>query len=479
MTYEGFRGFLNLVRQSGELAYVRDEVDPDHQISAFIKRSGGKTIFCKNVKGSDIPLAANVLGSYRQLEILFDKPSPELIAEYQRRIQQPQAPRVVADAPVKEVILEGGELDLRKLPIPTVNEFDGGRYLTAAIIIVKDPDFGPNLSLQRLQLRGRNETGIFYNPVVHLKTYHERAEERGKPLEIAVAIGCDPALHIASQITRSVDVNEYELAGALRGRPIELVKCETVDLEVPADAEIVLEGHIEPGRREDEGPFGEFTGYYHGSLAEKNRMPVIRYSAITHRQNPIFQSVYLGKPPTEGAFMRALPAASDLFNLVKEVVPEVRDVYFTTGGCGRFHAIVSIKKRSPGDGKLALSAILASRIIIKYAVVVDDDIDIQNMDEVEWAIATRSQFDRDGVVLTQVPGQLDPSRSRPDNLITKVGIDATKPDDKDFPTVCDVPKEVLAQVERSWSSSVTTDPEEILADWSRDRLPQLQETGHK
>ncbi|MBI2882102.1 MAG: UbiD family decarboxylase [Candidatus Tectomicrobia bacterium] len=464
MAYEGFRGFLDCVRRAGEMAFVRREVDPDHQVSALIKRSGGKTVFCSRVKGSGVPLAANVLGSFRQLEILFDRPAPELIAEYQRRVRQPLPPRVVPDGPVKEVVLKGEEVDLREFPIPTVNEYDGGRFLTAGIIIVKDPEFGPNLSLQRLQVRGPRETGIFYNPVVHLKTYHERAEERGKPLEIAVAIGCDPALHIASQITRSVDVNEYGLAGALLGRPVELVRCETVDLEVPADAEIVLEGIIPPGVREDEGPFGEFTGYYHGSLAEKNRMPVIRFQAVTHRRSPIFQSVYLGKPPTEGTFMRALPASADLYNLVKEVVPEVRDVHFTTGGCGRFHVIVSIKKRSPGDGKLALSAILASRIIVKYAVIVDDDIDIRNMDEVEWAIATRSQFDRDGVVLTQVPGQLDPSRSRPHNLITKVGIDATRPDDKDFPKVCDVPRGVLAEVERNWEKWVTSDPEAIPAD---------------
>ncbi len=397
---------------------------------------------------------------------MFGKPAVDLIEEYQRRIQRPLAPKSVSDGPVKEVILKGEELDLRTFPIPTVNELDGGRYITAGIIIVDDPELGPNLSLQRLQLRGRDETGIFYNPVVHLKTYHEKAEERGEPLEIVVVIGCDPALHIASQITRSIHVDEYELAGALRGKPIDLVKCEAVNLQVPADAEIVLEGVIPPGVREDEGPFGEFTGYYHGALAEKNRMPVIRFNAVTHRRDPIFQSVYLGKPPTEGAFMRALPACTDLYNLVKEVVPKVRDVHFTTGGCGRFHAIVSIKKRSPGDGKLALSAILASRINIKYAVVVDDDVDIRNMDDVEWAIATRSQFDRDGTVLTRAPGQLDPSRDRPHNLITKVGIDATRPDNKGLPRVCDVPKEAMAEVERIWSDWVTSEPEEIPADWT-------------
>jgi 2,5-furandicarboxylate decarboxylase 1 len=452
--YDGLRGFLGLLEAEGELLRIKEEVDREHEISAIIKLAGPRAVLFERVRGFEIPVVGNVFGSRRKLEIALGCPWDNIVHRYLNCAERLIPPVVVDRGPVHERIATGDDVDLLSLPAPIINEKDAGYYLDAGIVIAKDPEFGLNLSEHRLLVKGPRKTGILIGDYTHLYSYMRRAWAQGRPLEVAVAIGCDPVLYVASQVMKAIDFNEYDIAGALKGRPIDLVRCRTVDIEVPAHAEIVLEGILRPGNFEPEGPFGEFTGYYTsgdaGALGPVSQ-PVIEYQAITTRNKPILQTLYLGKPPHECVYLSSISKTAELYRLVKEVVPQVRGVYFTPGGCGRYHAVASIVKRSDGDAKLALAAMLSSRIGVKYAVVVDDDIDIYNPHEVEWAIATRTQFDIDSVIIHNAPHVIDPSAAKHANrLITKVGLDATRPISGAVPEPCDVPKHVMERVARNW-----------------------------
>lgn len=447
MPYQSLGQFLQRLEAEGELVRIKKEVDPLHEISAVITKLREPAVFCPNVKNSTIPVVGNVFGNLKKIELALECPRERLLQEFLHRRSMPLPPRVVDRGPVQEVILTGDQVDLTQLPVPWVNEKDGGRYIDCGIVVARDPEFGHNLSLHRIQLKGPRKTGIWLDHVQHLGTYYKRAQELNRPLEIAVVIGCDPVLYIASQVTAAIDVDEYTVAGSLRQEPVDLVRCQTVDILVPAHAEIVLEGRILPHLREQEGPFGEFPGTYGPQV----QAPVVEYTALTRRANPIYQMLYQAKPPTENVYLTAIPKAADLYRVVKETVAEVRGVYLTPGGCGRYHAVVSIKKRTEGEPKLALAALLSSRISVKHAVVVDEDINIYDPHDVEWAIATRSQFDRDSIVITGAPQMLDPSTVHLEKRLTaKVGIDATRPLGVNFPETCAVPREVLEEVERNW-----------------------------
>jgi len=458
------RGYLKKLDENKEIIQIKKEIDRKWEVSAAMKNAGGMAVFCEKVKGSNIPIVGNVFGNMKKIEIALECPRKDLLNEYIKRVSTLIPPKVVPSGPVKEKVFVRNEVDLDKLPIPTINEKDGGPYIDAGIVIIKDPEFGHNLALHRIQVKGERKAGILAGPSTHLHTYIRRAWEKGQPLEIAIAIGCPPVLYIASQVTGPLGLDEYEIAGALRGRPIEIVKCETIDVNVPAFAEIVLEGVIPPNQMELEGPFGEFHGYYTPGKSGATgpvEMPVIEFQAMTLRESPIFQMIMIGKPPTEGLYLRALPHEADLYRIVKEVIPEVKDVYFPPGGCGRYHAVVSIKKRTEGDGKLALAAMLASRIGIKLAIVVDDDIDIRDSLDVEWAMATRSQFDKDSIIVNGTPHVIDPSAVKRDGkTISKFGIDATRPIASPYPDVCDVPKEVFESVKRRWNEYIGGDGSE-------------------
>ncbi len=450
MAFKDLREFLETVEASDQLLRIKKEVDPNQEISAVVIRAGSAAVLCENVKGYDIPVVANLFADKKKIELALALNGERPIEEYLRRLEKLQPPRLVAHGPVKENIILGHSLDLlAMLPIPVVNEKDGGRYISSGIIVAKDPEFGYNLALHRLHIKGERQAGIYMSELQHLHLYHKRAEERNEPLEIAVIIGCDPSLYVASVFTGPPDLDEYAVAGALRGQPVETVKCETVDLEAPAHAEIVLEGRILPHKREREGPFGEFSKYYG---PEGNR-PVIEFTGLCHRTRPIYQTIYLGRHQRENVWLTALPKAADLYRAVKEVAPEIRDVYLTPGGCGRYHAIVSMKKRFEGEARLVLSALLTHRVGVKHAIVVDEDIDIYDPHEVEWALATRFQFDRDAIFLNDTPIHLDPSsvfKRKTGPLTSKLGMDATLPLGAPYPEVCDVSKEVMKKVEDNW-----------------------------
>lgn len=450
MAFKDLRAFLAAIEASDKLIRIKKEIDPDQEISAASIKAGPAAILCEKVKGYDIPVVANLFADRKKIELALALETKNSIEEYLKRVEKLESPRPAGDGPIKENVVVGDKIDLpAMLPIPVVNEKDGGRYISSGIIVAKDPEFGYNLALHRLHIKGKRKAGIYMSELQHLHLYYKRAEERNEPLPIAVIIGCDPSLYLASVVTGPPDLDEYAVAGALRQEPLETVKCETVDLLVPAYAEIVLEGKILPHRREREGPFGEFSKYY-GPAGER---PVVEFTALCHRTRPLYQALYLGRRQRENVYLTGLPKAADLYRAVREVAPEVRDIYLTPGGCGRYHAVVSMKKRFEGEPKLALSVVLSHRIGVKHAIVVDEDIDIYDPHEVEWAVATRFQFDRDAISLNDTPIHLDPSSAfkRKTGLLTsKLGMDATLPLDVSYPEVCDVAPDVMKKIEDNW-----------------------------
>jgi 2,5-furandicarboxylate decarboxylase 1 len=450
MAFKDLREFIEKIEASDKLIRIKKEVDPNQEVSAVIIKAGPAAVLCEKVKGYNIPVAANLFGDKKKTEMAISLDGERTTEEFLKRVEKLQPPRLVGDGPVKENIILGEKVDLpAMLPIPVVNEKDGGRYISSGIIVAKDPEFGTNLALHRLHIKGKRRAGIYMSELQHLHLYHKRAEERNEPLEIAVIIGCDPSVYLASVVTGPPDLDEYAVAGGLRGQPLEMVKCATVDLEVPAHAEIVLEGRILPHKRETEGPFGEFSKYY-GPEGER---PVVEFTALCYRNRPIYQTIYLGRQQRENVYLTALPKAADLYRAVREVAPEVRDVYLTPGGCGRYHAVVSMKKRFEGEPRLVLSVVLSHRIGVKHAIVVDEDIDIYDPHEVEWAVATRFQFDRDAIFLNDTPIHLDPSsafKRRTGLLTSKLGMDATLPLGAFYPEVCDVSREIMKKVEDNW-----------------------------
>ena len=460
MPYRDLRAYLNRLEHEGEIIHIQREVDPIWEVAAVIRRAGDKAIFCDRVKGSKIPMVGNLFGSPRLIELCMDLDRDKLVHEYWRRSRDPVDPVVVNSGPVQERVYIGDDVDLGSLPIPLTHEFDGGRIIDSGLAIARDPELGYNVSIHRLHLKGPRKTGLHCGNFQHLGHYMTRARERGKALEIAIAIGADPVLYAASQSRMGYGISELQVAGGLRQAPVELVQCKTVDLEVPAHAEIVLEGFISPDERELEGPYGEYPGYYGASELS----PVIHYTAMTTRHDPIYQMILIGKPPTENNYLTLMPKAATVYQIIRECVNEIRDVYITPGSGGTFHCIVSIKKRYEGESRRAILAALGSRANLRQVIVVDDDIDIRNPVEVEWAVATRSEFRKDAILADDLPAGLNPAPmgKAGRKYTTGLGIDATIPLDREFPKVCDVHQETLRRVDAEWDTYVSsTDTSQI------------------
>jgi 2,5-furandicarboxylate decarboxylase 1 len=335
-------------------------------------------------------------------------------------IANPKPTKLLNAGPILENVILNNINISSLFPIPTYHEKDSASFITAGIVLIKDPETGKRYtSVRRLQVNsGNNLSLLIASPL--LTKQIETLESKNKQLEIAVIIGYDFEFLLASQISSSLyGVDKYGVDSALRGEALELVKCRTVDLEVPAYAEIVLEGVLRPKNRKDEGPFGELMGYYGGV----GNHPTVDITAVLHRNNPIYQTSF---PCREEHLSNALAREVELYRSLDKIV-DVNDVHITIGGGCRFHAIVSINKKSEGDSKAAIISALSSDKDLKHVVIVDEDIDIFDSDDVEGAIATRVQGVKDIVVIPNALGSgLDPSH----NLLgttDKVGIDATKP----------------------------------------------------
>lgn len=422
---DDLRTQLKAVEEWGEVLHIRNEVHPRFELPAICKKlEAGQAVFFEKVKGYSMPVVVGLDNHRSRIARVLGTDDFGLTPRYLEAIQNPLPPKVVQDGPTKEVKITE-DIDLLKiLPVITHYEKDGGPYITAGVVIAEDKQKNiRNVSYHRLQVTGKDEIRLLIQPRHLWKLYTEKEEEE-KPLEVAVAIGLDASIRLAAATWGSLiplGLDEFSIAGALRQKAVEIVPCETVDVMVPAKAEIILEGEILPRLRKTEGPFAEFTGTY----GEAWENPVLKVKAITHRKDPIYQDLLTFTP--EHHLLLALPYEPIVYQAIKAYVPGTKAVHITPSSCGKFHAVVCIHKEHEGDGKDAILAGLYSIRDIKLVTVVDDDVDPYNPREVEWAMATRFQADRDLVVISGAKGnELDPSCPQL-ALTAKMGIDATRP----------------------------------------------------
>jgi UbiD family decarboxylase len=426
--FEDLRGYLSYLEEQGQLLRVSDEVDAKFEIAAGIRKTSdvdGPALLFESVKGFPGWRVLGGLFATRKLVALgLGVPQEELLQRYLTLEEKRIAPEMVQSGPVKEVCWKGKEIDLYRLPMVTHSEKDVGPYITIGIQIGKDAETGGrNVSIHRMLLLGKDRLSLWAPPDHHLGRMILKAEEKGRGLEVATAIGVEPALVIGSQAKVPYGVDEFAVAGGLRGAPVKLVKCETINVEVPAAAEIVIEGVTIPGERVADGPYGEYPGTY----SESKQAPVLKVTAITMRQNPIYQTALTGLPVTENHTLIEYANAAVVYREVKKIVPEVKAVHLTPGGTFRHHAVVSIKKRHEEEARNVILALLALGIGLKQVIVVDGDIDVYDPVDVEWALSTRMQPDRDVIIVPRIAcSTLDPSVPKP-RTTAGWGIDATMP----------------------------------------------------
>lgn len=425
------RDFINLLRRQApeDLWKITKPVSKSYEITAFAleleRESRYPALMFNNVEGSSIPLITNLFASRRRIAMALGINESDLLSAWQRLMENRIPPRYQKDGPVKEIILKGDEVDLSHFPIPVHFEVDAGPYITAGISIARDPDTGiGNLSYARLQIKGKNKLGASLHSRGNFWDYQRRAEEKNQPLEVAVAIGVHPAVSIAAATRLPLGEDELELAGGLLGEPIDLVPAETVDLMVPADAEMVIEGYIEPNVREDEGPFGEYTGY----ATERSTRHVMHVNAISHRRDMIFHDIIPGAS-SEHLNLSKTSRVPQFFNQLKKLLPNVVAMNYPQSGT-HFHCYLSMKKLLDGQPRQAMAFLFGIDLYLKLIVVVDEDVDVFNEEQVMWALATRFQAQRDLFVIPDAPcNVLDPSSEN--GVSDKLGLDATKKFSKD------------------------------------------------
>lgn len=412
----GFRDFIEQLDKAGELTRITKPVSTEYELAGIIEALGEKPVFFEAVKESNIPVVAGLVSSKTLIARSLGIKKEQLLRKLSNAIDHPVPPQLVDEGECQEVV--EATVDLTKLPIMRYTEKDGGKYIPSAISIVKDPKLGRNMCFHRLMLLDKNH---FVVRIVEDRGTDTALKNAGGELDIAICIGNSTAVLLAAATSLPKGVDELGMANALE--QTNLVKCKTVDLEVPSNCEIVLEGRITK-EKTSEGPFLDLTG-----TADKIRQqPIIEIKRVTHRKNPIYQTILAGR--NEHKFLMGMPKEPTIFNEVNKVC-ECKDVYITPGGCSWLHAVVQIKKKNADDGKKAITAAFEGHKSLKHCVVVDEDINIYDPHDVEWAIATRFQADKNLVVLSNQPGSsLDPSGDLSEGkkaTTAKAGLDATIP----------------------------------------------------
>jgi UbiD family decarboxylase len=419
---QDLRSYLDLVkrRKADDFVIVSREVNPNYEITAVAAKLDQSrkrpVVVFEKVKGTSFPVLTNLHASRSRLALAINAAPDEMLKTYLRAMEKPIQPKILETGPVKDVVKKGADVDLYSLPQIVHHQGDAGPYVTAAISFARDPeDETWNCAYNRLMIQGRNRTSIHLTTGKHLWEFHQRAEAKSQPLHVAFAIGVHPAIALGSLAIGSIDEDERAIMGGLFGEPLELVKCETSDVLVPAHAEMVIEAEILPHERVAEGPFGEFTGY---SLGERKR-EVVQVNAITHRAGAYYQDISVAH--LDHLLLSTIPMEANLYRAVRAMIPSVRAVRVPSP----FTCYVSIEQRLPGQAKNAIMAVLGADLYMKRVVVVDHDVDVFDDRQVTWAIATRCQPDRDLTIVTHARGSdLDPSNAQ-DGYTSKWGVDAT------------------------------------------------------
>jgi UbiD family decarboxylase len=411
----------------GEVVHVTEAVSTEYDVMALVleyeRRRRFPILVLEQVRGFDIPIVCNVVASRRALAFALGVPESRLALEYARRIKEPMKPVVVTDAPFRRHVLTGAALDLGRLPIPTYFPGDAGRYLTAGMLVARDPETGVETEgYHRFQLKDRDRMGVSLHSRRRMFEYQRRAEARGQALPCAIALGLHPLVSMGSLAYPPADVGKFEVVGGLLGEPLAVAPCATIDLHVPAAAEIVIEGHILPAVREPEGPFGEFTGYF----SRRSTEHVFQATAVAMRERPWFQSIGSGRAGDHITTL-GLVREAEILNALGRVIPNVTAVHVPLSGTSSFTAYVAIRQGRPGEAKHVIPIVLGVDHYLKLVIVVDDDVDVFDESDVMWAVATRMQADRDLVTIAGSLGaMLDPSADER-GVTAKLGIDATRP----------------------------------------------------
>lgn len=414
------RTWLRRLAAADRLAVARSGISLIDEVAAVSKRlENERAVLFPSPSQHAIPVVANLFADRSWIADSLGISTEDLLRRFQDAVRNPIPWVEVKEAAAQEVIHRKVDL-LKQLPVPKHNEHDSGPYITAALLIARNPKTGvQNVAIHRCQVSGPDRIGVLLLPR-HTLQYFKMAEQAGEAIEIALVIGVHPACILASQAIAAFDEDEMEIAGALLGHPIDMVKCRTNQVRVPAHAEIVIEGRILPNVREPEGPFGEFPQYY-GPRAKRE---VIQVDAITRRRNAIFHTIVGGG--TEHLLLGEIPREATLLEHLQRSFASIRDVRLTRGGTCRYHLVVKIEKTNNGEPKNIIMGAFGAHYDLKQVAIVDMDVNIDDPNEIEWAIATRFQADRHLLVVSGAQGsRLDPSSDG--GTSAKMGIDATKP----------------------------------------------------
>jgi phenylphosphate carboxylase beta subunit len=458
------RDYIAKCEEEGLLCRIKKEVDWDLELSHIAKlneEKGGPALLFENIKGYDTPVITSTCTTTERLALIMDMPREstlvDLMREWVKKGETKVPPKYVETGPCKENVMKGDKVDLFKFPVPKFFPLDGGRFFgTAHFVVTKDPDSDwINVGTYRLQLLDKNTLGTQFIKGKHSDIMLKKYQALGKPMPVAVVVGCDPLMFLMGAARLSAFESEYDLAGSIRGGPIEVVKCETNDLPVPATSEIVVEGEVDANAFKPEGPFGEYTGYYSGVGTDPRNF--IKVNCVTHRNNPIFMSTTVGRAVTDTHMTMALTYGATLWQqLVAMRIPGLKAVYCPPEGSGRFLAIISMKQMYPGHADQMLTAAISTEMGaygLKTVIVVDDDIDPWDISRVMYALSFRFQPNRSQVIKRGRSTPLDPSLPLGAREITgRLLLDATIPYDwKEKPLPIELDPELVKKIEASWS----------------------------
>lgn len=417
--FKDIREYLALLESQGNLDRVKEEVKLSAIPSLLAQQEKkGKAVVYENIAGYQYGLYNNIFGRRDFLASVFDCPIEKVVDVFAEHLDQRVPPVMVQSAPVQEVVLTGDQFDIRKFPFIKHGARDAGRYITGGMVIAKDPETGVrNISFNRMQLKGPNKTGLRMSPTQDLEAYYRKAVAMNRPLEIAVVIGAHPMCLLAAACGPARDVDELEIAGALCGAPVELVKCKTVDIEVPAHAEIVLEGQLNPGELEEEGPFGDFMEFY----IEVMKNHVFHINCLTMRHDPMIQVIRAGS--TDDVTLLGSPREAQIKKELMAHNIDVRAINIML--CKNYlTCAIAIKKQIDLEAKNALMTAFGSFKFLKNCIIVDHDVDVFDPSDVFWALSTRLRTETGLMVVPHAAGF---GRDKYGIHTTKLGIDATVP----------------------------------------------------
>ena len=449
MKYRDLREFVALLEQRGELRRISAPVSADLEITEISDRmvkSGGPALLFENVEGHSAPLLINLFGTHKRVALALGVEDVEELADRVRKLlalsQGPPSgiggkmralgelvglarsqPKTVRRAPCQEVVLTGDDVDIFSMPVIRCWPLDAAPFITLPLVITRDPESGRrNVGMYRMQVYDRRTTGMHWQTHKVAARHDRRAQESGaERLEVAVAIGADPTTMWTGSMPLPPDMDELAVAGVIRGEPVEVVRCKTVDLEVPAHAEYVLEGYVVPGETRDEGPFGDHTGYY----SPPEPYPVFHVTALTRRRDPIYPTTMVGRPPSEDFFM-GKAAERAMLPILQMALPEVADMNMPAEGIFHNLVLVSIRKEYPGHARKVMHALwgIGLMMLAKTIVVVDHYVDVQNLSEVGWRVTNNINPATDIVFSDGPIDDLDHATPTP-RFGSKMGIDAT------------------------------------------------------